>query len=59
MDRQWTEPDGAPRAQHADTPTRTVAELMRRFDGEIPGLKVNRPTLEDVCLRLTGQEDAP
>ncbi|MDH6448564.1 MULTISPECIES: ABC transporter ATP-binding protein [unclassified Streptomyces] len=55
---EWTGPDGAPRAEHSDTPTRTVAELMRRFDGEIPGLRVGRPTLEDVYLRLTGQEDA-
>ncbi|MER6026906.1 ABC transporter ATP-binding protein [Streptomyces sp. NPDC001851] len=52
----WTEPDGSPRAEHTATPTRTVAALMRRFDGEIPGLTVTRPTLEDVYLRLTGQE---
>ncbi|MFI6936065.1 ABC transporter ATP-binding protein [Streptomyces sp. NPDC050287] len=55
---EWTEPDGSPRAERTETPTRTVAELMRRFDGEIPGLRVGRPTLEDVYLRLTGQEDA-
>ncbi|WP_371597174.1 ABC transporter ATP-binding protein [Streptomyces sp. NBC_00564] len=54
---EWTESDGTPRAEHTDTPTRTVAELTRRFDGEIPGLRVLRPTLEDVYLRLTGQED--
>ncbi|EDY58432.1 MULTISPECIES: ABC transporter ATP-binding protein [Streptomyces] len=55
---EWTEPDGTLRAVPTDTPTRTVAELMPRFDGEIPGLRVSRPTLEDVYLRLTGQEDA-
>ncbi|MER5197323.1 ABC transporter ATP-binding protein [Streptomyces sp. NPDC002755] len=55
---EWTEPDGATRTERTDTPTRTVAELMRRFDGEIPGLRISRPTLEDVYLRLTGQEDA-
>ncbi|MPY50279.1 ABC transporter ATP-binding protein [Streptomyces acidicola] len=54
---EWTEPDGTPRAERTGTPTRTVAELMRRFDGEIPGLRVSRPTLEDVYLRLTGQSD--
>ncbi|MFF4061177.1 ABC transporter ATP-binding protein [Streptomyces sp. NPDC001668] len=54
---EWTEPDGTPRAERTDTPTGTVAALMRRFDGEIPGLQVSRPTLEDVYLRLTGQED--
>ncbi|MGW1625844.1 ABC transporter ATP-binding protein [Streptomyces sp. NPDC002172] len=55
---EWTEPDGTARAEHTETPTRKVAELMRRFDGEIPGLRVSRPTLEDVYLRLTGQEVA-
>ena len=55
---EWTEPDGVTRAERTPTPTRTVAELMLRFDGEIPGLRVTRPTLEDVYLRLTGQEDA-
>ncbi|WP_225098150.1 ABC transporter ATP-binding protein [Streptomyces sp. CoH27] len=52
----WTGPDGSPRTEHTGTPTRAVAGLMRRFDGEIPGLTVTRPTLEDVYLRLTGQE---
>jgi ABC-2 type transport system ATP-binding protein len=55
---EWTDTDGTPRAERTDTPTKTVAALMRRFDGEIPGLRVSRPTLEDVYLRLTGQEDA-
>ncbi|GAA5009466.1 ABC transporter ATP-binding protein [Streptomyces siamensis] len=54
----WTEQDGTPRTERTATPTRTVAELMHRFDGEIPGLRVTRPTLEDVYLRLTGQENA-
>ncbi|MER5946175.1 ABC transporter ATP-binding protein [Streptomyces sp. NPDC001904] len=53
---EWTEPDGTPRSERTETPTRTIAELTRRFDGEIPGLRVGRPTLEDVYLRLTGQE---
>ncbi|MEV0092824.1 ABC transporter ATP-binding protein [Streptomyces sp. NPDC050738] len=55
---EWTEPDGTPRSDQTATPTRTVAELMHRYDGEIPGLKISRPTLEDVYLRLTGQENA-
>jgi ABC-2 type transport system ATP-binding protein len=54
----WTEPDGSPRAEHTATPTRTVAELITRFDGEISGLTVTRPALEDVYLRLTEQETA-
>ncbi|GHA38060.1 ABC transporter [Streptomyces spiroverticillatus] len=56
---EWQEADGAPRSERTRTPTRTVAELTGRFDGEIPGLRITRPTLEDVYLRLTGQEVAP
>lgn len=57
----WTEPDGSPRAMRTGTPSRTVADLMGRFGGEVPGLTVARPTLEDVYLRLTGQsqEETP
>jgi ABC-2 type transport system ATP-binding protein len=38
-------------------PTRTVQDLSARFDGEVPGLSVARPTLEDVYLRLIGESD--
>ncbi len=55
---EWTEPDGTARAEHTHTPTRTVARLTRHFEGEIPRLRINRPSLEDVYLRLTGQHDA-
>jgi ABC-2 type transport system ATP-binding protein len=34
-----------------------VQELSVRFDGEVPGLSVARPTLEDVYLRLIGDSD--
>lgn len=54
----WQEPDGSPRSELTAAPTRTVAALTLRFDGEIPGLMITRPTLEDVYLRLTGQEPA-
>jgi ABC-2 type transport system ATP-binding protein len=37
------------------TPTRLVAELAREFDGEVPGLTVTRPTLEDVYLDLISE----
>jgi ABC-2 type transport system ATP-binding protein len=53
----WVGPDGTAHAEQTDTPTRTVTELAARFDGEIPGLRVTRATLEDVYLRLIGQED--
>ncbi|WNF26014.1 ABC transporter ATP-binding protein [Streptomyces sp. C11-1] len=54
---RWTAPDGTPRTEETATPTRTVAALADRFDGEVPGLLVTRPTLEDVYLRLTGQRE--
>ncbi|MFE9635006.1 ABC transporter ATP-binding protein [Streptomyces sp. NPDC006463] len=56
---EWTDPDGTPREIRTETPTRSARELMARFDGEIPGLKITRPTLEDVYLRLTGQLTQP
>ncbi len=31
-----------------------VAELAARFGGEVPGLTVTRPTLEDVYLEMIG-----
>ena len=36
------------------TPTAFVAELAARFGGEVPGLTVTRPTLEDIYLRMIG-----
>jgi ABC-2 type transport system ATP-binding protein len=34
------------------SPTATVTELASEFGGEIPGLTVTRPTLEDIYLEL-------
>ncbi|MFD0888584.1 ABC transporter ATP-binding protein, partial [Streptosporangium algeriense] len=47
----WSD-EGERRTLETDTPTRTVLELTRRFDGEVPGLTVTRPTLEEVYLQL-------
>jgi ABC-2 type transport system ATP-binding protein len=47
----WTD-EGERRTVETDTPTATVLELTHRFDGEVPGLTVTRPTLEDVYLHL-------
>ncbi|SNT44903.1 ABC-2 type transport system ATP-binding protein [Streptosporangium subroseum] len=44
--------EGERRSLETDTPTRTVLELTRRFDGEVPELTVTRPSLEDVYLQL-------
>jgi ABC-2 type transport system ATP-binding protein len=35
-------------------PTQVVAELSERLGGEVPGLTVTRPTLEDIYLELIG-----
>ena len=48
----WDPPAGARRTVETGTPTATIAELAGEFGGEIPGLTVTRPTLEDVYLDL-------
>ncbi len=55
----WRTPDGTPRQTETATPTALVAELAAQArsaggDGEVPGLTVTRPTLEDVYLRMIG-----
>ncbi len=49
----WLAPDG-PQTIETDSPTQVVAELSHKFDGEVPGLTVTRPTLEDVYLSMIG-----
>jgi ABC-2 type transport system ATP-binding protein len=51
----WQDADG-PGMLRTDEPTRVVAELAARFGGEVPGLAVTRPTLEDIYLELIGDE---
>src|SRR5436305_74531 len=48
----WEPPGGARRTVETSTPTATITELARQFSGEIPGLVVTRPTLEEVYLDL-------
>ena len=50
----WRTPDGSVRHVETPTPTALVAELATRFGGEVPGLTVSRPSLEDVYLRMIG-----
>jgi ABC-2 type transport system ATP-binding protein len=51
----WQDVDGA-RSVQTDEPTQVVTELAQRFGGEVPGLTVSRPNLEDVYLELIGAE---
>jgi len=48
----WDPPGGARRTVETAAPTATISELAIQFGGEIPGLTVTRPTLEDVYLDL-------
>ncbi|MDG4815126.1 ABC transporter ATP-binding protein [Micromonospora sp. WMMD956] len=50
----WRTPDGVPESAESATPTALVAELAARYGGEVPGLTVTRPTLEDVYLTMIG-----
>jgi len=50
----WRTPDGSVESAESETPTALVAELAARLGGEVPGLTVTRPTLEDVYLRMIG-----
>lgn len=48
---RWTEGDTV-RECYTQLPTATVADLGARFGGEVPGLRVERPSLEDVYLAM-------
>ena len=48
---RWTEA-GTTRECVTHHPTATVMELGARFEGEVPGLRVERPSLEDVYLAM-------
>jgi ABC-2 type transport system ATP-binding protein len=51
----WQDTDGT-RSERTAEPTRLVAGLAARYGGEVPGLTVTRPSLEDVYLELIGGE---
>jgi len=49
----WRE-DGEDRAERTHEPAALIGRLSQRFGGEVPGLTVHRPSLEDIYLSLTG-----
>jgi ABC-2 type transport system ATP-binding protein len=53
----WDEAPGERSTIETTTPARLVAQLATRFGGEVPGLTVARPTLEDIYFRLIGAAD--
>jgi ABC-2 type transport system ATP-binding protein len=52
---RWTV-EGRRRETATDEPARVVRELSACFGGEVPGLSVHRPTLEETYLELIGQD---
>jgi ABC-2 type transport system ATP-binding protein len=54
----WRTADGGSRSKLTATPTALVAELAAAHgDGEVPGLTVTRPTLEDIYLAMIGERE--
>ncbi len=53
----WTGPNG-PQSEHTATPTALVTKLSAHFGGEVPGLAVMRPTLEDIYLSMISDSPA-
>ena len=53
---RWRDPAGTPRQERTTTPTAVLRRLLGEdtLTGEVPGLVVERATLEDVYLRLVG-----
>ena len=47
----WEE-GGARRSERTPVPTQYVSALSARLGGEVPGLTVSRPSLEDTYLSL-------
>jgi ABC-2 type transport system ATP-binding protein len=46
---------GEPCATSTERPAELVVELVARYGGDVPGLTVTRPTLEDIYIDLIGQ----
>ncbi|TFV90050.1 ABC transporter ATP-binding protein [Blastococcus sp. CT_GayMR16] len=56
---RWTE-GGAAREVHAEAPGAVLRDLLAAsVTGDVPGLTVTRPSLEDVYLRLVGAASTP
>jgi ABC-2 type transport system ATP-binding protein len=51
----WDGPGGR-ESVSTETPTAEVAKLSAQFGGEVPGLSVARPTLEDIYLTMIGTD---
>ena len=52
---QWLD-NGEIRSVESNEPTAVVRDLTSKFPGEIPGLTISRPTLEDIYLDMIGDQ---
>ena len=52
----WQSLDGQIESVETDKPTENLRELIKKFDGEIPGLSIVRPSLEDIYLKMIGEK---
>jgi ABC-2 type transport system ATP-binding protein len=51
----WRDTDGKHHDEDTDRPTEVVTRLAAQFGGEVPELIVHRPTLEDIYLKMIGE----
>jgi ABC-2 type transport system ATP-binding protein len=52
----WNE-NGVEKSTETNEPTELVGKLNNQFSGEIPGLQVIRPSLEEIYLRMIGEQN--
>jgi ABC-2 type transport system ATP-binding protein len=52
----WKSPEG-PQSVATSSPTKTVTDLAQHFGGEIPELRILRPSLEDIYLSMIGDSE--
>ena len=50
----WLE-NGVEKREETEHPTQTLRALTNQFNGEIPGLQVTRPSLEDIYIKMIGE----
>jgi ABC-2 type transport system ATP-binding protein len=55
----WVDAEGREQTVHTTTPGKIVAGLVDRFGGEVPGLTVTRPSLNDVYLEMIEAAEHP
>ena len=52
----WMSANGI-ESEESDNPTAVVSKLAAQFGGDIPELVITRPSLEDIYLKMIGDQD--